>query len=99
MIEESQVLEALSNVQEPDLKKDLVTLKMIENIIIKDHVIEFTVILTTPACPLKEKIKSDCTKAIHALLGNSLEVIVNMRAEVNTTRSNQINLLPNVKSL
>ena len=99
MIEEAQVLDALSTVQEPDLKKDLVTLKMIENIIIKDGIIEFTVILTTPACPLKEKIKSDCTKAIQKQLGQNLEVIVNMRAEVNSTRNNQINLLPNVRNI
>lgn len=99
MIEEAQVLNALSTVQEPDLKKDLVTLKMIENIIIKDGIIEFTVILTTPACPLKEKIKSDCTKAIQKELGQNLEVIVNMRADVNSTRNNQINLLPNVRNI
>lgn len=99
MITESQVLDALRNVQEPDLKKDLVTLNMIEQIHIREHSIEFTVILTTPACPLKEKIKSDCTQAVKKALGEHLEVIVNMRADVSSTRGNQINILPNVKNI
>lgn len=49
------VLKALSTVNDPDLKKDTVTLGMVKDVIIKDNVVEFTVVLTTPACPLKEK--------------------------------------------
>jgi ATP-binding protein involved in chromosome partitioning len=99
MIDAGKVKEALSHVQEPDLKKDLVTLNMIQDIHITEHRISFTVVLTTPACPLKEKIKSDCIKAIHTHIGNEYEVDINMTANVSTTRSNQINLLPNVKNI
>jgi len=60
-----EVLKALGNVQEPDLKKDLVTLKMVRDIIISENSVEFTVVLTTPACPMKELIRRDCEKAIH----------------------------------
>ena len=49
-----KILEALSNVQEPDLGKDLVTLNMIQDIEITGNDISFTVVLTTPACPMKE---------------------------------------------
>ena len=56
MITKEQVLEALSYVEEPDLKKDLVTLNMIQNIVIEDQKVSFEVVLTTPACPLKDHI-------------------------------------------
>ena len=56
MITQEQILKALSTVQEPDLKKDLVTLKMIKDIEVNGNNIAFTVILTTPACPMKDKI-------------------------------------------
>ena len=52
-ITKEQVLQALGNVEEPDLKKDLVTLNMIQDINIDGNKFSFSVILTTPACPLK----------------------------------------------
>ena len=51
------VLKALGRVEEPDLKKDLVSLGMIKNLEVTGNTIRFTVQLTTPACPLKELIK------------------------------------------
>ena len=45
------ILKALSNVQEPDLGKDLVTLNMVKDIEINDNKVSFTIVLTTPACP------------------------------------------------
>ena len=45
---------------DPDLKKDLVSLKMIKNISLNKNNLSFEIVLTTPACPLKEKIKNDC---------------------------------------
>ena len=60
-----QVLAALSHVEEPDLKKDLVSLNMVENISCTETTISFTIILTTPACPLKKVIEDACRKAIH----------------------------------
>ena len=53
------ILKALGNVQEPDLKKDLVTLNMVRDIVLGEKSVEFTIVLTTPACPLKEKIRKD----------------------------------------
>ena len=60
------LLKALSTVQEPDLGKDLVTLNMVRDIEINDSHVSFTVILTTPACPLKAVIEKDCINAIKA---------------------------------
>ena len=62
-----QVLEALSTVQEPDLGKDIVTLNMVQDIVIEKYYVSFTVVLTTPACPLKDLIKNNCINAIKTL--------------------------------
>jgi ATP-binding protein involved in chromosome partitioning len=77
MITKEQVLAALSNVQEPDLGKDLVTLNMIKDVKIEGLQVSFTVILTTPACPLKDMIKGACENAIRILVDKNALVEVN----------------------
>lgn len=99
MITEAQVLKALSKVEEPDLKKDLVTLDMIKNIKIVDRRIKFEIVLTTPACPLKELIHNNCVKAIKEDLGDDIELSIDMTSNVSSNRSNAINVLPNVKNI
>jgi len=64
MITEQQVLNALSQVQEPELHRDLVTLKMIRDIKIQNDAVNFTVVLTTPACPLRGQIESEAKAAV-----------------------------------
>ena len=91
-----QVLTALSYVEEPDLKKDLVTLNMIEGIKIDGNKISFSVILTTPACPLKAMIENACRNAILHFVSKDAEVHINMTARV-TTQVNQT--LPTVKNI
>ncbi len=59
------VLKALGTVQEPDLGKDLITLNMVRDIAINGNELSFTVVLTTPACPLKDLLKNSCIQAIH----------------------------------
>jgi ATP-binding protein involved in chromosome partitioning len=68
-ITKEAVLAALSTVQEPDLGQDLVTLNMIRNVEIEGDKVSFTVMLTTPACPLKGKIEADCRNALKAVEG------------------------------
>lgn len=93
-----QILKALSTVLDPDLGKDLVTLGMIKNLGINKDTISFQVELTTPACPLKEKIKSDCIAAIHADYPN-LELHIEMTANVTSARNPNLNVLPSVKNV
>jgi ATP-binding protein involved in chromosome partitioning len=93
----SQVLEALSKVQEPDLKKDLVSLHMIEEVVVQDTKISFTVILTTPACPLKALIEKMCREAIHHELGPAVEIEIKMTSRVTQTHKNS--LFPNIKNI
>lgn len=63
------VLAALSQVQEPELHKDLVTLKMIHDLEIKSESVSFTILLTTPACPLKTIIERAARDAVLAIPG------------------------------
>ncbi len=65
----SSVLEILRPVQDPELQKSLVELNMIRNIKIDGGVVSFTLVLTTPACPLREFIVEDCQKAVKQLPG------------------------------
>ncbi len=80
-IEIQDIKNALSKVLDPDLKKDLITLKMIENISIKDSEVSFDLVLTTPACPLKAEIKSACETAVKSI-DNKLNVHVNVTSRV-----------------
>src|SRR6478609_689772 len=89
---------ALSTVNDPDLKQDLVTLKMIRDIKVADTKVSFTVVLTTPACPLKEKIRHDCEDAIEAAFGKDIEIDITMTSSVTTSRNNAP-LLPGVKNI
>lgn len=96
---QEKVLEALSNVQEPDLGKDLVTLNMVKNISIDGNRVSFTVVLTTPACPLKEHIRNACINAIKILVDKDAEVTVNFTANTTTNRIDPRSVLPNVKNI
>ncbi|MCC5919731.1 MAG: Mrp/NBP35 family ATP-binding protein [Cyclobacteriaceae bacterium] len=98
-LNKENVLKALSNVQDPDLKKDLVTLGMIENVSIEDNQLSFTVVLTTPACPLKELIKQDCLKAIETAFGTDLKVFIEMTSNVTSARVSNTPILPGVKNI
>lgn len=65
------VMAALRTVQEPELHKDLVSLNMIRDIAIDDGNVKFTIMLTTPACPLKSRIESEARQAVSSLAGVS----------------------------
>lgn len=93
------VLASLKNVLDPDLKKDLVTLGMIKNIKIDAYNIEFDVELTTPACPLKDKIKQDCFNAIQTAFPEAAVIKINMTAAVRAHKNEaKDEIIPGVKN-
>jgi len=98
-ITKEQVLDALRYVEEPDLKKDLVTLNMVEDIRIDGKNVSFTVILTTPACPLKSLIERACVNAIVHYVDAEAKVSVHMSSRTTTGRENDDVLLPGVKNI
>lgn len=94
-----KVIAALSTVQDPDLKKDLVSLNMIQDLEISGNKISFKVVLTTPACPLKEMIRKDCVEALEKHLGTEVELDIFMTSNVTTGRLSNAPLLPGVKNI
>lgn len=96
-ITKEAVIQALSQVEEPDLKKDLITLNMIEDIEINGKEVSFSVILTTPACPLKSLIENACINAIVHLVDKEAVVKVNMTSRVTT--GNKSSQLANIKNI
>lgn len=98
-MQKEDILKALSTVQEPDLKKDLVTLNMIKDIEIDGNKVSFTVVLTTPACPMKELIKRDCVNAIVEQVGNDLDVEVKFTSNTTSLRADGQSVLPGVKNI
>ncbi len=96
---ENDVLRALGNVIEPDLGKDLVTLNMVKDIVIEGNKVSFTVVLTTPACPLKDVIKNACINAVHLLVNKQAEVQIKFTANTNSNRTDNKAVLPGVKNI
>lgn len=88
MISEKSVLDALRHVDDPDLKKDLVTLGMIENLHVQGNKVQFTVVLTTPACPMKDMIRNACINAVKHLVSQEAEVEVTMSSRTQSGRGN-----------
>lgn len=96
-INNETVLKALTSVIDPDLKKDIVSLNMVKDLVIDGQKINFTIELTTPACPLKEKIQNDANQAVKNATG-STEISIKMTAQV-TGRAIGNSALPNVKNV
>ncbi|MEQ9001632.1 MAG: Mrp/NBP35 family ATP-binding protein [Coleofasciculus sp. B1-GNL1-01] len=80
MVDTHSVLDVLRPVQDPELQKSLVELNMIRNVKIDGGTVSFTLVLTTPACPLREFIVEDCQKAVKQL-PDVEEVVVDVTAE------------------
>lgn len=99
MITKDAVLAALGQVEEPDLGKDLVTLNMVKDVEIDGKNVSFTVVLTTPACPLKEMIEKACVNAIRILVDKEAVVKVHMTSNVNSNRKDARAVLPAVKNI
>jgi ATP-binding protein involved in chromosome partitioning len=96
---EAAILAALSNVQEPDLGKDLVTLNMIKDLKVEGNNVSFTIVLTTPACPMKDLMKNACENAIKLLVNKEALVTVNFTANTTSSRKGGEAELANVKNI
>lgn len=95
-VTEAQVIAALRTVQDPDLHRDLVSLKMIKNVRICAGSVAFQVELTTPACPMKAKIEADCRAAVEAIPGVT-SIKIDMTANVASRRPIGGQVIPRVR--
>lgn len=98
-MKEQDILKALSNVQEPDLGKDLVTLNMIKDIHIDGNHVSFTIVLTTPACPMKDMMKKASETAIKMLVNKEAIVTVHFTSKTSTQRNESAQTLSGVKNI
>jgi len=97
-ITEKDILRALSQVQDPDLKKDLVTLGMIKDVRISNGEVSFTIVLTTPACPLKSKLEKDSRDAVLKLPGVKIVRVKFDSSVVPFKKISAEDLIPQVKN-
>ena len=83
-VSESSVLDALRGVRDPDLNRDIVTLKFIKNLRIEGGRVAFSIELTTPACPVKDQMREQARQLVAALPGVTT-VDIEMTAQVRST--------------
>jgi ATP-binding protein involved in chromosome partitioning len=97
---EAAVLDALRSVRDPDLHRDIVDLGFVKNLRICNSHVAFSIELTTPACPVKELMKSQAERAVSALPGVT-QVSVEMTARVTASRPvlGDKGLIPGVKNV
>ena len=75
-LDKEQVIAALRRVQDPELFKDIVTLNMVKDVRVDGSTVFVTVELTTPACPLKEKIEQDVRAALSSAGAEKVEMSI-----------------------
>lgn len=98
-ITKEQVINALKYVDDPDLKKDLITLNMVKDIEVNGNQVSFTVVLTTPACPMKDMIHNACMNAILHYVSKEAIVKINMTAQVTSKKEKDETTLKDVKNI
>ena len=96
---QESVLAALKTVQDPELHKDIVTLGMVKDLAVADGKVSLTVELTTPACPLKDKIKGDVEQALAPLGVSELALDFGAQVRGSKTGAGTTDLLPSVKNI
>jgi ATP-binding protein involved in chromosome partitioning len=98
-ISEAAILEKLSNIIDPDLGKDIVTLGFVKDLAINGGEVSFRIVLTTPACPVKEAFETDAKRLVGEIEGVETVKVI-MDAEVPQGRGLTGNMtLPNVKNI
>src|SRR6267378_6260537 len=98
-ITESMVLDALRSVMDPDLHRDIVSLNFIRNMRIEGETVSFDVNLTTPACPVKERLREQSRQAVLSGVPGVRDVRVNMTAEVRRPPAPETSRIKGVKNI
>ncbi|MBI2090770.1 MAG: Mrp/NBP35 family ATP-binding protein [Deltaproteobacteria bacterium] len=100
VVSKDAVLQALKQVQDPELHRDIVSLGMVRNLDVADGKVAFTVELTTPACPLRERIEGDCKRALAGVQGvTNLDISFGAQVRGSKSGAGQTDLLPTVKNV
>ena len=99
VITESKVLDALRSVMDPDLGRDIVSLNFIRNMKIEGGTVSFDVNLTTPACPVKDRLREQSRQAVLSSVAGVSDVRVNMTAEVRRPAAPETSRIRGVKNI
>src|SRR5678815_129799 len=97
-VTEEKVLDVLKRVQDPDLRKDIVSLGFIRNLKVDGGNVAFDLNLTTPACPVKDQMRDEAVALVKGL-GGVQNVEVKMTAEVRSTPQMDRTALKGVKNI
>jgi ATP-binding protein involved in chromosome partitioning len=95
---EGAILDALRQVQEPELGRDIVTLNMVKSIAIDGPKVAFTIELTTPACPLKDEIEGNARAVLSGIGAEAIEITWGAMVRRATPQQAEA-ILPNVKNV
>jgi ATP-binding protein involved in chromosome partitioning len=96
---EANILEVLRAVKDPDLHRDIVSLGFVKDLKINGRDVDFTIELTTPACPVREELKGAAIRSIREGIENVGQVNVAMTSKVTAHQHQQKeNVLPSVKN-
>src|SRR5947208_16300071 len=99
VITESNVLDALRSVMDPDLRRDIVSLNFVRNMKIEGGTVSFDVNLTTPACPVKDRLREQSRQAVLEHVPGVKDVRVNMTAEVRRPPAPETSRIRGVKNI
>lgn len=91
-VTKDRVMDQLRTVNDPELHKDLVTLNMVKSVAVCDGIVNVHIELTTPACPLKDRIRDDVVAAVRRIEG-VVEVNVEFSANVAQASPQQLSLI------
>jgi ATP-binding protein involved in chromosome partitioning len=97
----AQILDALRVVQDPDLRRDIVALDFVKQVVVgEDGRVSFAIELTTPACPVKDQLKAQAHQAVAALPGvASVEIEMTSSVRSSGVVQGQRQALPGVKNI
>ncbi len=100
MVQTDAIINALRTVQEPELHKDLVTLNMVRDLQVEGGSVRFTLMLTTPACPLKDQIRRESEEAVRRVPGvESVEIKFDADVKKSAHAGNQAQLPTGIKNI
>ena len=92
------VLDALRGVQDPDLHKDIVTLGFVKDVKIQGGAVDFTIELTTPACPVKDDLRAQAEALVGALPGVT-SAVAKMTAQVRSRGGMTSAAIPGIRNV
>jgi ATP-binding protein involved in chromosome partitioning len=98
MVSKEEIISALSSVVDPELGKDVISLGMVEINDVKDGKVTVTLNLTTPACPLRNRLEKEARDAISSVKGVK-EIEMKITSRIFSTRGKDEQLLPGVKNI